>query len=57
MSYLLEQNPNVAKKDAHGYTALHLAVISKKIDIVELLVTKTKIGLNEVNGEHETPMK
>ena len=47
----------MTKKEAHGYSALHLAVISKRLDIVELLVGKTKIGLNEVNGENETAMK
>jgi ankyrin repeat protein len=55
--YLISKNVNVNKKEtAHGFAALHLAVVTGNLQLVKLLVNN-KADLNSLNADFMTPLK
>ena len=47
---------NINTKDANKMTALHHAVLSNSLEIIELLITKD-LDVNAKNFEEMTPVK
>ena len=53
---LKKRKGNVNKKDAHGFTALHRAVINNNSQMLEILLQSPDLDINITNDAGETPL-